>query len=137
MRFIALPALSPESAIRFWLRLLCLTGLLWGGNVLSADVVRSKEDTSEASRTAASGADVIHSTKPMAIETAGTEVHGQLAVASEILSADSRTDLIYTITVEPIHGRVGLAGGDDEADFFKTTTSRLGYFAYRPQEDYA
>jgi hypothetical protein len=102
MRFIALPALSPESAMRFWVRLLCLTGLLWGWFVLSADVVRSKEDTSAASRSVAGGADVITSTQPMTIETAGTGVHGQLAVAAEILSADSRTDLIYTITVEPI-----------------------------------
>ncbi|MDB6095604.1 MAG: hypothetical protein JWM32_3166, partial [Verrucomicrobia bacterium] len=57
-------------------------------------------------------------------------------VASEILSADTRNDLVYTITTEPQHGRVGLAGGDDETDFFKNKTSRLGYFAYRPQDDY-
>lgn len=137
MRFIALPALSPESPMRLWVRLLCLTGMFWMVSALSADVVRSKEETSAANRSVREGNEVITSTQPMTIETAGTGVHGQLAVAAEILSADSRTDLIYTITVEPIHGRVGLAGGDDEADFFKTTTSRLGYFAYRPQEDFA
>jgi len=31
---------------------------------------------------------------------------------------------------------VGLAGGD-EADFFRNKTSRIGYFAYRPDDDYA
>src|SRR5690606_23088346 len=29
-----------------------------------------------------------------------------------------------------------LAGGGDEADFFETKTSRLGYFAYRPDNDF-
>jgi hypothetical protein len=73
----------------------------------------------------------------MEIEVEGTGAHGHLVVVPEILSADRRTDLIYTISAEPLHGRVGLAGGGEEADFFKTKTSRLGYFAYRPGEGYA
>lgn len=77
----------------------------------------------------------IVSTQPMEIEAEGTGVHGQFMVAKEILSADSSGDLVYSITEPPKFGRVGLAGGDD-SDVFKNTTSRLGYFAYRPQDDY-
>ncbi|MBL9215005.1 MAG: hypothetical protein JNG83_05975, partial [Opitutaceae bacterium] len=63
-------------------------------------------------------------------------VHGQLVVAPEILSADSSSDLVYTITSEPLFGRVGLAGGGEGSDFFQNRTARLGYFAYQPQEGY-
>jgi hypothetical protein len=80
--------------------------------------------------------DAIVSKVPLEFEAEGTGVHGQFAVAAEIISPDSRADLIYTITVEPLNGRVGLSGGD-EADFFKNKTSRLGYFAYQPREDFA
>src|SRR4029453_14247805 len=55
----------------------------------------------------------------------------------EIVSPDTRTDLVYTITAEPVYGRVGLSGGGEESDFFKNKTSRLGYFAYRPEEGYS
>lgn len=79
---------------------------------------------------------VIVATTPMEIETEGAGAHGQLVVGAEILSTDSRSDLVYTITEEPKFGRVGMAGGGDETDFFRNRTSRLGYFAYRPQEDY-
>jgi hypothetical protein len=81
--------------------------------------------------------DAIVSTTPMEIESEGAGAHGQLVVATEILSPDTRTNLIFTIAAEPLHGRVGLAGGGDERDFFKTKTSRLGYFAYRAEEGYA
>ncbi|MBL9188872.1 MAG: hypothetical protein JNK23_15420 [Opitutaceae bacterium] len=80
--------------------------------------------------------DTIVGKSPLAIEAEGTGAHGQLAVAPEVVSPESRTDLIFTITAEPLYGRVGLAGGGDEADFFKTKTSRLGYFAYQPQENF-
>ncbi|MES1194522.1 MAG: Ig-like domain-containing protein, partial [Opitutus sp.] len=73
----------------------------------------------------------------MKFETEDTGVPGQLVVAPEIVSPDNPNNLIYTITAEPQHGRVGLAGGADESDLFKNKTSRLGYFAYRAQEDYA
>lgn len=79
--------------------------------------------------------DVIVSTKPLEFEAEDTGVHGQLVVASEIISPDTQYDLIYTITSEPRFGRVGLAGGGGE-DFFSNKTSRVGYFAYRPQQGY-
>jgi hypothetical protein len=86
--------------------------------------------------TFAADVEPIVSTTPMEFEVEDTGVHGQLAVAPEILSADTPNDLVFTITEEPLYGRVGLAGGDDDADFFRTKTSRLGYFAYRPNDNY-
>jgi hypothetical protein len=80
--------------------------------------------------------EVIVSAAPMPIETEDLGAHGQLVVAPEIVSSDTRADLIYTITAEPAYGRVGLAGGGEDADFFKTKTSRLGYFAYRANPGY-
>lgn len=77
----------------------------------------------------------IVSNQPMEIEAEGTGVHGQFVVSKEMVTPDTSGDLVYTITDPPKFGRVGLAGGDD-TDVFKNTTSRLGYFAYRPQEDY-
>jgi hypothetical protein len=80
---------------------------------------------------------VIVSTTPMKLTAENGEgVHGQLVVAREILSADTGRDLVYNITGEPLFGRVGLAGGGEEDDFFKNKTAHLGYFAYRPQEGY-
>ncbi len=118
-----------ESIARAGLRALCPVLLLALVPVFGADAA--------ANRVTASDKDAIVSTTPMQIEAEGTGAHGQLVVASEVISPDSRTDLIFTISGEPLHGRVGLAGGGDEADFFKTKTSRLGYFAYRPAEGYA
>jgi hypothetical protein len=90
-----------------------------------------------AADTAAPGAnEVIVSAAPMPVETEDLGVHGQLVVATEVVSSDTRADLIYTITAEPAYGQVGLAGGGDDADFFKTKTSRLGYFAYRARPGY-
>lgn len=86
---------------------------------------------------AAGDENVIVSTEPMEIEADGaTGAHGQLLVASEILSNETGNDLVYTIITEPLHGRVGLAGSDDEAEIFQIKTSRIGYFAYRPDDDY-
>ncbi|MFM9081132.1 MAG: Ig-like domain-containing protein, partial [Opitutaceae bacterium] len=79
---------------------------------------------------------VIIGAEPTRLETEGAGVHGQLAVAPEVVSADTRSDLVYAITAEPLHGRVGLAGAEEGADVFKTKTSRLGYFAYRPEEGF-
>jgi len=114
-----------ESSAFAWVRVLCLTLILALTPAFAAGVPAPGDK------------DAIVSTAPMKIEAEGTGAHGQLAVAAEILSPDTSNDLVYTITAEPMFGRVGLAGGEDEADFFKTKTSRLGYFAYRPQEDYA
>lgn len=80
--------------------------------------------------------DVIVSSSPMQMDAEGSGAHGQLVVAEEILSNETEDELVYTITAEPRYGRVGLAGGDDGSDIFQTKTSRLGYFAYRPEEDY-
>jgi hypothetical protein len=80
-------------------------------------------------------AEMIVSTTSTKLVAAGTGVSGQLPVAKEIISAGASGDLVYTITVEPLFGRVGLAGGDDE-DFFQNKSGHSGYFAYRPREDY-
>ncbi|MBL9186188.1 MAG: hypothetical protein JNK23_01785 [Opitutaceae bacterium] len=111
-----------DITIRPWLRVLCLLPLLASGPAFAAAAPSDK--------------DTIVSTTPQMIETEGTGAHGQLTVAAEVVSPESRTDLIFTITAEPLYGRVGLAGGGEEADFFKTRTSRLGYFAYQPQEGF-
>ena len=81
-------------------------------------------------------AEVIVSSDPMRVDAEDGGVHGELLVAPEVLTPETRNDLVYTITEEPLHGRVGLAGGDEGTDFFANKTSRLGYFAYRPQDDY-
>lgn len=83
----------------------------------------------------ANDTDVIVSSTPMQLVAEGTGAHGQFTVAPEIISADTSGNLIYTITIEPLYGRVGLAGGDEE-DFFNNKTGRSGYFAYQPREDY-
>jgi hypothetical protein len=99
-----------------WLRRLCLLGLL---TVLPAFAA----------------AETLVSTTPMQLVTEGAGVHGQLVIAQEIVSPEASGDLVYTITVEPRFGRVGLAGGEAE-DFFQNKTSRQGYFAYQPRHDY-
>jgi hypothetical protein len=81
-------------------------------------------------------AETIVSTTPMKLMTEGEGVHGQLVVAREIMSADTHGDLVYSITIEPRFGRVGLAGGEDD-NFYKNKTGRLGYFAYQPEDDFA
>jgi hypothetical protein len=103
-----------------WLRAFCLVSLLAGLPAFAA---------------ANSAADVIVSTTPMKLVAEGVGVHGQLAVAKEVISPETGGDLVYTITAEPVHGRVGLAGGDDE-DFYQNKSGRLGYFAYQPREAY-
>jgi hypothetical protein len=80
-------------------------------------------------------AETIVSTEPMQLEADGQGVSGQLFAPPEIASAEMPDELVFTITSDPLHGRVGLAGGDD-SDFFKNKTARLGYFAYRPADDY-
>src|SRR3954471_18945499 len=126
--------LSLHLSSRHWLRVLCLASMLATGPLFGAEPPAS---TSEAvNRSAPGDKDAIVSTTPMKIEAdSDAGAHGQLVVASE-LSSDSRSDLVYTITTEPAHGQVGLAGGDD-ADFFKNHTSHSGYFAYRPTENFA
>jgi hypothetical protein len=106
-----------------WLRAACFVFML-AGSAAFAD-----------SQPASGDAAMIVSTTPTKLVAEGTGVHGQLVVAKEIISADTSGDLVYTITVEPRFGRVGLAGGEAE-DFFQNKSGRSAYFAYRPQEDY-
>ena len=127
MRRLFFTTMSFKFTASPWLRLFAWAALLLSGPAFAA----------EATTDSAAGKDVIVSTTPQEIEAEGTGTFGQLVVAQAVISPDSRTDLIYTITREPLHGRVGLAGGGEETDFFKTKTSRLGYFAYRPADDYA
>ncbi len=127
MHNIALVSKYPAFTARAWARVLCLIFALLGARAFAAD---------EPAQKAASDKDTIVSTTPMTYETEGAGVHGQFVVAQEVIGAEGGTNLIYTITEAPLHGRVGLAGGADDADFFKTRTSRLGYFAYQPEQGY-
>ena len=81
-------------------------------------------------------AGILQSTEPTRLETESAGVHGHLPVAPEVVSADTRGDLVYSIVAEPLHGRVGLAAAEEGADLFRTKRSRLGYFAYRPEEGF-
>lgn len=133
MRRISFTTMTLEFPAAQWLRIPCLMLMLATAPAFAAESPSSATDAAAA----LSDADTIVSPTPMEFVVEQTGVHGELAVDPEILSPESRNDLIFTITAEPLYGRVGLAGGDDEADFFNNKTSRLGYFAYRPQDDYA
>lgn len=132
MRPIALTTMRLPIKIHSWVLAFCLASTLASVSSFAADAATP----TAAPAAAANTPDAIVSTTPMRFESEDPGLSGQFVVASEILSADGSNNLIYTITTEPQHGRVGLAGGADESDFFKNKTSRLGYFAYRAQEDY-
>ena len=83
---------------------------------------------------AVTDAEVIESKEPMQFTAVGGGVSGQLVVAPELVGTETGGSLVYTITVAPAFGRVGLAGGDE--DFFSNKTGRSSYFAYQPNEDY-
>jgi hypothetical protein len=110
-----------------WLHASCLVFFLAGSSAFA-------ESTPSGNPAVSGDPAELVSASPMKLEAEGTGVHGQLVVAPEIISADAR-DLVYTITTEPVHGRVGLAGGDQE-DFFQNKTGRSSYFAYQPREGY-
>jgi hypothetical protein len=137
MRRITFSFMSLEITARAWVRAAGLALTLFVMPGFAADEPAPVADAAAANRATPSDKDAIVSTTPMQLEAEGSGVHGQLVVAPEILSPETRADLIYTITAEPAYGRVGLAGGGDDADFFKNKTSRLGYFAYRAQDGYA
>ncbi len=65
----------------------------------------------------------------------GEGVAGQLFVSPDIRSNELPDELVFTLTTDPRHGQAGLAGGT-EADVFQNKTARLGYFAYRPDDDF-
>ena len=135
MRRIIFTTMTLALPVRGWFHVLCFGLMLAIVPAFAADSPAPRSDSAAANRNAASD-NVIVSPMPMEIEAEGTGAHGLLVVAPEILSADTRADLIYSISAEPIHGRVGLSGGGEEQDFFKNKTARLGYFAYRPNEGY-
>ena len=136
MRRVAFITMILPITARAWLRVLSFVLALALAPAFATDAPAPTGDAA-AKRAAPSDVEAIVSTTLMKAEAEDAGVHGQLVVAREILSADASNNLVYTITAEPLHGRVGLAGGGDEADFFKNKTSRLGYFAYRAQDDYA
>jgi hypothetical protein len=136
MSRIAVTTMNIETNTRPQIRVLCLILMLVGTPAFAADAPAPASEPTAAGGTAPSDVETIVSTTPMTFEAEGTGVHGQLVVAPELISAETRADLVFSITVDPLFGRVGLAGGGDEADFFKTKTARLGYFAYQPQEGY-
>ena len=79
---------------------------------------------------------VIAGAEPMRVETEDGGVHGQLAVAPEVVGGGGGGDLRYAIETGPRHGQVGLAGMGEGEEVFRTKTSRLGYFAYRAEEGF-
>lgn len=125
-----------EITARECLRFLCLIFFLTTAAATAAEKSPAAPEAAAANRAASADKDAIVSPSPMEIDAEGTGAHGQFVVAAEVVSPDSRADLIYTITSEPLNGRVGLSAGGEESDFFKTKTSRLGYFAYQPNEGY-
>ncbi len=124
---IGLITMNLKNISRAWLRTLCLA--------CSLALAPAFAVADESSATAGEK-DVIVATSPLEYEIQeDAGAHGLLEVGSEIMSGDGGDELTYAITEEPRFGRVGLSGGDD-ADFFNNKTSRLGYFAYRPDDDY-
>lgn len=90
-----------------------------------------------ASSTVLNEVELIVSKQPMEVAAEEGGIHGQLFVAPELLGPDAGRELIFTITAEPQHGRVGLAGGEEGADFFANKNSHSGYFAYRSETEFA
>jgi hypothetical protein len=131
---IAFITMTLETNLRRGARAVCLLLALTSAPIFAADAPAN--DPAVDSHVVAGDANAIVSAAPMTFETEGVGVHGQLVVAPEIVSDDTLADLIFTITGEPASGRVGLAGGDDETDFFKNKKARLGYFAYQPNDGF-
>lgn len=115
--------MNSQTTLPAWLRVLCLVFIPLVGAAVAAG------------QNAPGDAETIVSTTPMKLVAEGEGVHGQFVVAREIVNPETGGDLVYTITVEPLFGRVGLAGGDAE-DFFENKRGRSGYFAYQAREDY-
>ncbi|HVU32816.1 MAG TPA: Ig-like domain-containing protein [Opitutaceae bacterium] len=136
------PSITPEemmnleNPVRLRLRRLTVAFLCAVAPMFAANPPAPQGDAAAPTAAAPGDRNTIVSTAPMRVEAQDGGAFGQLAVAREILSPDTLADLVFTITAEPQHGRVGLSAGGNEADFFKTKTSRLGYFAYRAEEGY-
>ena len=106
----------------------------WLG-VLSFVLMLAAQPAYAADTPSAPDTDVIVSTTPMELEAEDGGAHGDLAVAPELGGADASNALVFTITANPQHGQLGLAGGDD-ADFFSNKTSHQGYFVYRATDNF-
>lgn len=102
----------------------------------AADTPARADASAAASTAALNDPEPIVSKTPLELASEDGGVHGQLPVDPGILGADSANELVFTITAEPQHGRVGMAGGDEGTDFFANKTSNLGYFAYRSDGAY-
>ncbi|HWA26537.1 MAG TPA: Ig-like domain-containing protein [Lacunisphaera sp.] len=112
----------PDSPFLAWFRGGCLALVLAGPALAASQPPGGEPET-------------IVSPTPMQFVAEGSGVSGQLVVAPEVVGGENRSNLVYTVKVEPGHGRVGLAGGEDE-DFYRNKSGRSGYFAYQPQEGY-
>lgn len=138
----SLPLMKREHPLRAGARLLLLATTLLATPAFPADAPDAAPEPvpagtdAEADRPPPDDVEPIVSDSPMNVETQDGGVYGQLVVDQEIMTQGTRGDLVYSITAEPSHGRVGLAGGDDGADFFATKRARLGYFAYRAEDDF-
>lgn len=139
MRCIATTHMTLPSSLGARARTLCVAMSLACGVVFAQQNATPAPTPAAVPAAAAASTekDTITSATPMQFEVEEAGVHGELAVATQVLRSDTPAELVYTITGEPLHGRVGLAGGGEDVDFFKNKTSRLGYFAYRPEEGYA
>lgn len=126
--------MSFKTTIPRWRHLLAYG--LFAASALAADQPAPPSATAPTVPPAAANPDTIVSPQPMEITADNGGTFGQLVVAPEILSRDTPSDLTFTIPSEPSHGRVGLSGGTGEADFFRTKSSHVGYFAYRADEGY-
>ena len=107
---------------------------IWLG-ILSFVLLLAASPAFAADTPAATDADAIISTTPMELEAEDGGAHGDLPVAPELGGVDTGNALVFTITANPQHGQLGLAGGDD-ADFFSNKTSHQGYFVYRATDNF-
>lgn len=112
------------SRITLWLGFVAVLGLC---------AVRGSGAAADSSE---AGEKIVSST-PLRLVAEGGTLSGRLTVAPEILTADTSADLIYTITVEPKSGRVGLSGDSGDGDFFRNKSSRFGYFAFQARDGFA
>ncbi|HEY4246690.1 MAG TPA: Ig-like domain-containing protein [Lacunisphaera sp.] len=130
--------LSSKFSACIRLGVMSLVLMLSGIPDFGADIPAAPASEAAAAQSAAlNEAEPIVSKKALVLEAEDGGVHGQLPVTPELVGPDAGSDLLFAITTEPKHGRVGMAGGDEGTDFFENKTSRLGYFAYRANTDYA
>src|SRR5690242_517178 len=123
MRRMAFTMMTLDISARRWLRLVCLPLLLAVAPVFAADAPAPGGVNAPA--VAPAGADSQPANAPTAtmhIETEDGGAYGQLVVPPEVATSETPAQLSYTITAEPLHGRVGLSGGGDDADFFRNKT---------------